>query len=141
MMAKRDISSGTLKALDRMKDRAGMHIITGCAADAVSYEASRYGQGVLTYSIIESIRGAALRNNRFIDIGLLFQYARDRVPFLAEGIGGIQKPQVFSPYGAQSFDIGEMTSEDVAAVKLSPVNPVFIRSNFQDEVEPDDVLG
>lgn len=44
MMAKRDISSGTLKALDRMKDRAGMHIITGCAADAVSYEASRYGQ-------------------------------------------------------------------------------------------------
>ena len=141
MMAKRDISSGTLKALDRMKDRAGMHIITGCAADAVSYEASRYGQGVLTYSIIESIRGAALRNNRFIDIGLLFQYARDRVPFLAEGIGGIQKPQVLSPYGAQSFDIGEMTSEDVAAVKLSPVKPVFIRSNFQDEVEPEDVLG
>ena len=36
LIAKRDIPSSTLRALDRMKDRTGMHIITGCAADAVA---------------------------------------------------------------------------------------------------------
>ncbi len=54
LVAKRDaFSSTTIRAFDRMKDRTGMHIITGSAADAVSYEASRYGQGVLTYSLLE----------------------------------------------------------------------------------------
>lgn len=44
-----------------MKDRTGTHVITGCAADAVSYEASRFGQGLLTYSLLEGMKGASLR--------------------------------------------------------------------------------
>jgi len=140
LMAQRSVSSTTMRALDRMKDRTGMHIITGCTADAVSYEASRYGQGVLTYSLLEGIKGAALRDNRFVDISLLFQNARDKVPVLAEGIGGIQKPEVFSPYGSESFDIGELTTADKAMIPLAQIKPVFIRSSFQDEDEFDDVL-
>ncbi len=141
LMEKRDISSSTLRALDRMKDRTGMHIITGCAADAVSYEASRYGQGVLTYSILEGLKGMALRENRYADINLLFQHARERVPSLAQGIGGIQKPQVFSPLGAESFDIGLYGDEDKNNVPLAQVKPVFVQSNFQDEDEFFDVLS
>ena len=68
LMAQKDISSSTIRALERMKDRTGMHIITGCTADAVSYEASRFGQGLLTYSLLEGIKGTALRNDRFVDI-------------------------------------------------------------------------
>ena len=36
-------------ALDRMKDRTGLYILAGCAADRVSYEATRYAQGLLTH--------------------------------------------------------------------------------------------
>jgi len=141
LMAQRNVSSSTLRALDRMKDRTGMHIITGCTADAVSYEASRYGQGVLTYSLLEGIKGAALRDNRYIDINMLFQSARERVPQLAEGLGGIQKPEIFSPYGAESFDIGELNNEDKNNIPLSRIKPVFVRSNFQDEEELADILN
>jgi len=141
LVTQRNISSSTLRALDRMKDRTGMHIITGCTADAVSYEASRYGQGILTYSLLEGIKGTALRDERFVDVNLLYQYARERVPELAEGIGGIQKPEVFSPYGAESFDIGEVNSTDKENIPLARIKPVFVRSVFQDEEEFEDVLG
>jgi hypothetical protein len=140
LMVQRDISSSTLRALERVKDRTGMHIITGCTADAVSFEASRYGQGILTYSLLEGMKGTALRDDQFVDINLLFQSARDRVPELASGIGGIQKPVIFSPWGAESFDVGELTSKDRESIPLASIKPVFVRSNFQDELEFEDVL-
>ena len=118
-----------------------MHVITGSAADAVSYEASRYGQGLLTYSLIEGMKGAALRDESFVDVATLFQYARDRVPDLAREIGGIQVPSIISPYDAASFDVGELTLEDRENIPLSSAKPIFIRSNFQDEDEFEDVLG
>jgi WD40 repeat protein len=130
LIAQRDISSSTIRALDRMKDRTGMFIITGSAADAVSYEASKYGQGLLTYSLLEGIKGAALREGQFIDIDLLFQRAKDRVPELAEGIGGIQQPQVFFPYGSASFDIGLLEEEDKSKIPLAKEKPVFVMSQF-----------
>jgi WD40 repeat protein len=141
LIAQKDIESSTLRALDRMRDRTGMHIITGCTADAVSYEASKYGQGVLTYSLLEGIRGAALREDQYVDVNKLFQYAQDRVPQLAEGIGGIQSPQVFSPQGAQSFDIGILGEAEKKGIPIAKIKPVYIRSNFQDENEMEDVLG
>ncbi|MFN5169963.1 MAG: caspase family protein [Cyclobacteriaceae bacterium] len=138
LVASRDISSSTLRALDRLRDRTGFHIFTGCAADAVSYEASRFGQGVLTYSLIEGIKGASLKENKFVDINLLFQHAKERVPELAKGIGGIQSPQVFSPQGAQSFDIGELDDEIKKQIPLPKTRPVFVRSNFMNEQALDD---
>jgi WD40 repeat protein len=141
LIVKRDVPSSTLRALDRMKDRIGLHIITGCTADAVSYEASRYGQGVLTYSLLEGIRGAALRDNEFVDVNKLFQYAQERVPILATGIGGIQTPVTFSPNGSQSFDIGQLNEEDREKIPISEIRPVYIESNFQDDDEMSDVLG
>ncbi|MFN5169962.1 MAG: eIF2A-related protein, partial [Cyclobacteriaceae bacterium] len=138
LVASRDISSSTLRALDRLRDRTGFHIITGCAADAVSYEASRFGQGVLTYSLIEGIKGASLKENKFVDINMLFQHAKERVPELAKGIGGIQSPQVFSPQGAQSFDIGELDDEIKKQIPLPKTRPVFVRSTFINDQTLDD---
>lgn len=52
----------------------------GSAAAAVSYEASQYGRGLLTYSLLQGMRGAALRDDAFVDVQRLFQYAADQVP-------------------------------------------------------------
>lgn len=133
LIAHRDIPYSTLKALDRLKDRTGTHIITGCAADAVSYEASRYGQGLLTYSLLEGIKGASLRENKFLDVMQWFQYARERVPQLADGLGGIQTPQVYSPAGNQSFDIALLDEAAKKQIPLASAKPVFIKSIFQEE--------
>lgn len=133
LIAHRDIPVSTLKALDRMKDRTGTHVITGCAADAVSYEASRFGQGLLTYSLLEGMKGASLREDKFLDVSQWFQYARDRVPQLANGLGGIQTPQVCSPLNNESFDVAELDESEKMKVPLAREKPVFIRSQFQEQ--------
>src|SRR6202021_1306701 len=88
---KRDVPASQVRALERIKDRTGLHILAGCAADAVSYEASRYGQGVLTYSLLLGMRGARLREGEYVDVVDLFSFAADKVPELARDIGGIQR--------------------------------------------------
>ena len=92
MSESRDVPSSQIRALERLKDRTGVYVLAGSASDAVSYEASRYGQGLLTYSLLLGMRGAALREESYVDVGRLFAYATDEVPSLARGIGGVQRP-------------------------------------------------
>ena len=140
LLAARDVEPEQIKAIDRMKDRTGMYIISGCAADAVSYEASQYGQGLLTYALLQGMKGAALKEDQFVDVSTLLNHARDQVPKLAQGIGGIQKPQLLIPKGG-SFDIGILDIEQRQNIPLSSPKKVYVRSSFQDEEEFEDVLG
>ncbi len=132
----RNIPSSQIRALERMKDRMGLHILAGSAANAVSYEASRYGQGLLTYSLLMGMRGAALREGEYIDISRLFEFAADRVPDLAKDIGGIQRPVVATPRGGSSFDIGRLTSDEKPQIPLAKVRPLILQVNFQNEAPP-----
>ena len=59
----RDASGDAIRAIERAKDRTGSHILMGSAADAVSYEASQYGQGLLTYALLKGMKGPALNND------------------------------------------------------------------------------
>ena len=139
LIASRDVEASQIKAIDRMKDRTGMYIISGCTADAVSYEASQYGQGLLTYSILEAMKGAAIKPDGSVDVNLMMQHARERVPELAEGVGGVQQPQLLAPKGG-SFDIGILNELDRKAIPLANPKRVFVRSNLVDSEEFEDLL-
>lgn len=141
LLVSRDVPSSQLRAMMRMKDRAGLHVISGCASNAVSYEASRYGQGLLTYSLLMGMKGGALRDNQFVDVKQLFEFAADRVPELARDIGRVQKPQVCSPFGGGSFDIGLVTEAEAKSIPLADAKPLFVRANFQDEKKMYDQLN
>jgi WD40 repeat protein len=134
----RDVPSSQIRAIDRMKDRTGMFVLAGSAADKVSYEASQYGQGLLTYSILSGMSGNALKDGISVDVSRLFNFARDKVPQYAEDINGIQTPVLFSNPGASSFDIG-LVDENVKIV-VKDVKPIFVRSNFQEDKSYMDVL-
>ena len=134
----KNLNSTQIRALDRMKDRTGMFVLAGSAADKVSYEASQYGQGLLTYSILQGMSGFKLREDKYVDVALLFEYARDEVPKLAESIGGIQTPTMLTP-GSGSIDIGIFNEQ--VHIPLSPKKPVFVRNYFQEETAFDDVLN
>lgn len=140
LIAQRNIEPSQIKAIDRMKDRIGMYIISGSTADAVSYEASKYGQGLLTYSILQAIKGAALKEGKFVDIFTIMDYARETVPILAKGIGGIQEPQLLIPKGG-SFDIGMLDNKDKEAIPLANPKTVFVRSTLVNAEEFEDNLG
>jgi WD40 repeat protein len=131
----RALPSDQVRAIARLKDRTGLHVLMGSAADAASYEATRYGQGLLTYALLEGMRGAALRDDAFVDVGRLFGHAVEEVPELARSIGGIQSPIIAAPKGA-SFDIGQVASEDKPLIPLAIVRPMLLRASFQREEPP-----
>ncbi|MEO0557408.1 MAG: caspase family protein [Bacteroidota bacterium] len=137
----RTVPGSQIRALDRMKDRSGLYVIAGSAADAVAYETSRFGQGLLTYSLLLGMRGGALREGEYVDVGTLLNFAVDRVPELAQGIGGVQQPIVATPRGAQSFDVGRITAEDQARIPLASPRPLVVRARFQDDDAFFDGLG
>ena len=139
LLAARDIDASKIKAIDKMKDRTGMFIISGSTADAASYEANRYGQGLLTYSILQGMKGAALDQEQFYDVQKIFNYALETVPELAEGVGGIQRPQVLIPKGG-SFAVGLVDEEARKQIPLNTIKPVFVRSTFVDAQKFNDHL-
>jgi WD40 repeat protein len=130
---KRNVPSSQIRALERLKDRTGLHILAGCAADRVSYEATRH-------SLLLGMRGAALREGEFVDVLTLFGFAVDRVPRLAGSIGGVQRPVMATPKAGASFDIGRLDDEAKELVPLRSPRPLVLRTNFQDEDELEDVL-
>jgi WD40 repeat protein/uncharacterized caspase-like protein len=129
--ASKTMDSEEVRALERMKDRTGLFLLAGSAADAVSYETTIYGQGLLTYALLFGMKGGALREGEFIDVLDLFQFAAKKVPQLAEDIGGIQRPEVRVPGDAESFDIGKMNEDNKKNIKLLSPKPVFVQTNFQ----------
>ena len=139
LVAVRNIPASQVRALDRMKDRTGMFVLAGSAADKVSFEASQYGQGLLTYSLLLGMSGAALPDGQTVDVMSLFQYARDRVPEFAKDVGGVQIPTLAFPADASSFDIGLVTDE--VKIPVQQVKPIFIRSNLFEMDSWDDLLG
>jgi hypothetical protein len=137
---RRAVSGDQVRALERVKDRNGLHLLAGAAADASSYEASRYGQGLLTYSLLLGMTGPGLKGTE-LDALTWFGYAVDEVPELARGIGGVQKPLLSSPRGGASFPLGRMEPEDLAGLKLPKAMPLVLRSSIVDAETFDDALG
>ncbi len=137
----RDLSADQIRALEKLKDRTGLQILMGSAANQSAYEASQYGQGLLTYALLEGIKGAALKNQTSVETGTLFDYAVNRVPKMdiSNGTSGLQSPRVF---GATSIPIGLiLTKEDKDAIKIleSPL-PIFGRASLIQKGENDDTL-
>ena len=129
--AQKNLNADQILALERMKDRTGMFVLSGSAADKSSYEASRYGQGLLTFSLLQGMEYVARTSNGYVDVSRLFQYSLDKVPELAEGIGGMQTPRMAPPEGGQSFYIGIVN--DTVALPIAQEKPVFVRANIKDK--------
>ena len=148
----RDLTPDQTHAMQRLNDAVGHHVLMGSMATAASYEASRYDQGLLTYALLEGIKGRALREGKFVDVLALFHYAVERVPELAKNINGVQKPLIATPktlglkaptgaVQSDSFDIGEVTEANWAqipgAAELPQVRLTLINEKQENSVGPD----
>ncbi len=141
LVGKRDLPGDQIRAIERLKDNTGFFVLMGASADAVSYEASQYGQGLLTYSLLQGMKGARLRNDQFADVGLLFGYAQDAVPGMARNVGGVQRPLMLTPETSSSFDIGRFTAEEQRQIVLSSPKPLILRPTLLDEKLKHDSLN
>ena len=130
----RDFSESQLIALDRMKDRTGMYILAGSAADRKSYEATPFGQGLLTYSLLQGMQEVSARDqNKEVDILLLLMHAENQVPALANSVGVTQNPKMYNQQGLSSFPIGIV--KDPATIPVAAVKPLVMQPLFFQEGE------
>lgn len=57
-------------------------------------EASRFGHGLLTYSLLNNMPIVAAANKNLVSVDKLFGNVREEVPRLAAGIGQVQEPEL-----------------------------------------------
>lgn len=126
LTAKRDLSGDQIRAIEFLKDKTGTFVLMGSTADAPSYEASQFGQGLLTYSLLKAMQGAELDKREFIDVRKLFSFAEREVPKMAKNIGGVQKPIISAPLG-NNFYIGQMTDAEKKKINLPTIKPFILR--------------
>jgi hypothetical protein len=131
---RREISADQKRAIELLKDSAGSHILMGAAADKVSYESSRYAEGLLTYALLAGMRGEALEEGGLLKVRKWFDTAVEKVPDLAKGIGGIQKPIAVSPPG-DSFPIALIRPPDFAQIPLANWKPLLLRAECRGGAE------
>lgn len=133
LITKRDLPSDQIRAIERLKDRTGFFVLMGAAANKVSYEATAYGQGLLTYSLLQALKGARLRENQFADVIQLFLYAQETVPEMAKYVGGIQRPLIIAPDTSLSFDIGKFTAAEQSKITLAAPKPLILKPVLQNK--------
>jgi hypothetical protein len=123
---KRELSGDQTRALSLLKDATGSFILMGSAADKVSYEASKYGQGLLTYALLQGMRGEAPLEGGQLRVAEWFGYAVNKVQELAQDIGGVQQPRLSAPSG-NDFPIALLTDEDKRAIPLAQPKPQVLQ--------------
>ena len=135
LKSKNAIDATQEREMERMKDRTGMYVLTGSAADKVSYEANNYGQGLLTYTLLMGMRGAALHKNtnqqmNAVDVMNLFSWSKEEVERLSKEFDVIQTPTLRPPAKVASFAIGIAGPEEQRKIKLAMPKPIFVHSIF-----------
>lgn len=127
VITKRDMPADQVRALENLKDKTGTFILSASASGQPAYEASQFGQGLLTYSLLSGIKlGNGLKDDKYLDVSRWFNTASDQVRDLAKSIGGRQEPQII---GSASFDLGLADKEVKDGINISPSQKkLFTRS-------------
>ncbi|MGE0191117.1 MAG: PQQ-binding-like beta-propeller repeat protein [Planctomycetota bacterium] len=131
-------------AVDRLREREGVFVLAGCAADRLAYESSIYGQGLLTYALLAGMNcGCHFKDDVYVDVARLIDYACEQVPRLshAMGFGPTQLQLPVKADGDPSFPLGRLTPAEREQIHVVRPLPAFIRSSFQRIRPPRDTHG
>ncbi|MCW5945713.1 MAG: caspase family protein [Fimbriimonadales bacterium] len=143
---RRQVSSDVRRAWERMQDRSGVYILAGSSADNVSYEASNFSQGLLTYSLLEplnkvdpAILEGAEDGSLYIGIVRWFESTERRVGELVRELqlGGIQQPEFKTRSRSRSFPVGRLEKSDVGRIPIEQPKPIILLREFEDENRED----
>ena len=124
----KDVSSDIVLALDKLHDNTGYHVLMGCAASASSYEANRYAQGLLTYSLLKYLKFDGRADGREVDVNRLFRFAEKSASEMAKLNHLSQQPRIIA--GDNTFPIGLLEDERRKDVPLAGEKPVLLRPAF-----------
>ena len=124
----RDEVADQKRAMAEFQARTGVHALLGCPENLASFEASEYGHGLLTYSLLYSMKNEELGDDRSkgsILIDRLFARAASGARQRAKEIGRSQDPKIVAPKG-DSFPIGFLEEGARSEIPLPEKRPVFV---------------
>jgi len=135
LLEKRDVPPDQRRAVELLKESTGTFILMGSAPDSASYEANKYGGSLVTYALLEGMKGRSLDDRYRLNVSRWFQNASEDVAELAQSIGGIQKPMIAAPQG--DFPLGIFTVMDQQRIPLASPKPVIQRPVCFDDNDTD----
>jgi WD40 repeat protein len=133
----RDVSPDQRRAIEFLKDATGTIILMGSAADKFSYEAPRYGQGLLTWALLNGMRGRSIEDGSRLNVTHWFQNASEDVPQLAQSIGRRQNPRIAAPTGMMGFPVALLNPADQAKIPLAAIKRQLLHLSCHDDHDHD----
>ncbi len=133
-VARSDERSQQIKAIDKLNEQSGLFILAASASNQSAYEMGKYGQGMLTYALLSSIKQnhGILENGKFLDVSRWFDASKTIVSELTKENGARQTPQMVSN---TNFNIGIVDSEVLAGIILPIEKAMFSTTNLQNNDE------
>jgi len=133
----RDVPPDQRRAIEFLKDATGTIILMGSAADKFSYEAPKYGQGLLTWALLNGMRGRSIEDGSRLNVTHWFQNASEDVPQLAQSIGRRQNPRIAAPTGMMGFPVALLDPADQAKIPLAAIKRELLHLSCHDDHDHD----
>ena len=118
-----------IKTIEKLNEQTGFFIISASESNKVAYEYGRYSQGLLTYSLLRTIKQnpSILSENNKIDVSRWFNSSKELAQELAKEIGKRQVPQLVS---SNNFPVGIVNDDVKSNIVLSNEKPIFGKSEL-----------
>ncbi len=136
LAVRNDDKAQQTKAIDKLNEKSGLFILSASASSQSAYEMGRYAHGLLTYSLLISIKQQPdiLEDGKYLNLARWFDAAEKTVNELSRENGARQDPQIVSN---TNFNIGEIDEPLRSTISL-PTNPMFTASVFVNSDEAAD---
>jgi len=132
---------GASEAVRYLREREGVYVLAGCAADRVSYESNVYGQGLLTYALLLGMScGCHFTDGVYVDVARLMSFACEQVPWLCTQMGITQPQRPVKAEGEASFPLGRLDLDARTRVPLAQALPALVQASFHRVRPPTDTL-
>ncbi|MDZ4205550.1 MAG: caspase family protein [Bacteroidales bacterium] len=138
-MIRTDDDTRRIRQVEDLKDKSGVFILAAAASDQQAYEMGLYEQGLLTYSLLHTMKynPEVLEEWRFLNVQKWFLESEK---FLQDLVRSRNLHQQAQPFGTANIRIGEVDDEVKNSIRLAEEKPVVVCANiFNDATSNDDL--
>ena len=127
-MARDDDETQRIRQVEDLKDKSGMFIMSASAANQSAYELPRYGHGLLTYSLLKTLKtsSSTLDEEKFINVQKWFLETETTMDNMTRELGIAQEAQ---PFGRGNIRVGEMDEEIRSGIEIQQEKPMVYCAN------------
>jgi hypothetical protein len=138
-MARDDDETQRIRQVEDLKDKSGMFIMSASAANQSAYELPRYGHGLLTYSLLKTLKtsSSTLDEEKFINVQKWFLETETTMDNMTRELGIEQESQ---PFGRGNIRVGELDEEIRGGIEIQQEKPMVYCANALNLSTDDDDL-